>query len=96
MIYIDSGQGSIRIGGQGKPQEAMFKLRNDEQVKIWRVGAPGREKSKYQGHKVRMRFHIQEKENYNDMPEKEKGSLKGSSDFILIAIRIHWTILRRK
>lgn len=49
----------------------MFKLRNDEQVKIWRVGAPGREKSKYQGHKVRMRFHIQEKENYNNMPEKE-------------------------
>ena len=51
-------------------EEAMFKLRNDELLKIWRVGAPGREKSKYQGHKVRMRLHIQEKENYN-MPEKE-------------------------
>lgn len=46
-------------------------MRNCQAVNIWRVRAPGREKSKYKSHKVRMRFHIEEKEKYDYMPAGE-------------------------
>lgn len=71
MIHIDYGQGSIRTGGQGKShlKSDVWDL-NEEQlssyVKIWRLGAPGREKSKCKSHKARMRFYSEEKEKKYD------------------------------